>query len=64
MQFIQQRITIFSNIKLRDNSETSVYFPSKLKVQVLLLFLVTVFILPSILSLWELHALSLYKPLA
>ena len=45
----------------------SVYFPStpsKLNVQVFVfLFLVTLFILPSILSLWELHALSLYKPL-
>ena len=30
----------------------------------MLLFLVTLFISPSILSLWELHALSLYKPLA
>ena len=29
----------------------------------MLLFLVTLFISPSILSLWELHALSFYKPL-
>ena len=47
--------------------EFSVYFPStpsKLKIQVfVLLFLVTLFISPSILSLWELHALSFYKPL-
>ena len=53
--------------KLREILEFSVYFPSipsKLKVQVfVLLFLVTLFISPSILSLWELHALSLYKPL-
>ena len=60
-------VTIFSNTKLREILEFSVYFPStpsKLKVQVfVLLFLVTLFISPSILSLWELHALSLYKPL-
>ena len=57
----------FSNTKLREIFESSVYFPStpsKLKVQVfVLLFLVTLFISPSILPLWELHALSLYKPL-
>ena len=65
MQLIQRRnksVTIFSNTKLREIFEFSVY-PSKLKVQVfVLLFLVTLFISPSILSL--LHALSLYKPLA
>ena len=44
--------------------EFSVYFPSKLKFQVfVLLFLATLSISPSILPLWELHALSLYKPL-
>ena len=65
MQFIQRQnksVTIFSNTKLREILEFSVYFPStpsKLKVQVLIFF----FISPSILSLWELHALSLYKPL-
>ena len=56
-------VTIFSNTKLGEIFKFSVYFPStpsKLKVQVfVLLFLVTLFISPSILSLWELHALSL-----
>ena len=64
MQLIQWGVTIFSNTKLREILEFSVYFPStpsKLKVQVFVL--VTLFISPSILSLWELHALSLYKPL-
>ena len=60
-------VTIFSNTKLREILEFSVYFPStpsRLNVQVfVLLFLVTLFISPSILSLWELHALFLYKPL-
>ena len=64
MQLIQWGVTIFSNTKLREILEFSVYFPStpsKLKVQVFVL--VTLFISPSILSLWELHALSLSKPL-
>ena len=50
MELIQRRkkksVTIFSNTKLREIFEFSVYFPSKLKIQV---FLVTLFISPSIL---------------
>ena len=56
----KQCVTIYSNTKLKEILKFSVYFPSKFKVQVLvLLFLVTLFILPSIIGLWELHALSL-----
>ena len=56
-------VTIFSNTKLREIFECSVYFPSTPSKLFVLLFLVTLFISPSILPLWELHALSLYKPL-
>ena len=49
-------VTIFSN-----SVSLEKFLYSNLKVQVML---VTLFISPSILLLWELHALSLYKPLA
>ena len=67
MQLIQRRnklLLFLVTLSLGKFFEFSVYFPSKLKIQVfVLLFLVTLFISPSILSLWELHALSFYKPL-
>ena len=43
-------VTILSNTKLKEIFEFSVYFPS-----IVLLFLVTLFISPSMLSLWELQ---------